>query len=153
MFDFAFLRSVPAIPHDLDVLLPRAQLTVRAPDGTPAADGGRAIDGDCATTATLAGTGRTRAITLDLGGRYDVAGLAYLPPQDAEATGAVADYAVLVSDDGEHFTRVTSGRWATDGSAQFATWPQHAARYLRLEATTDAKTPLAAAELHVGTIR
>ena len=70
---------------------------------------------------------------------YQVSGIMMLPRQDG-STGRIGRYRVLLSTDGETFSRkaVATGKWSDDGTAKFATWKPALAKGLRLVALTEA---------------
>src|SRR5205807_8093183 len=54
-------------------------------------------------------------IVLDLGGRYQIDGLRYVPRQDGRTNGTIADYQFYVSDDGITWgTAVATGTFAAN---------------------------------------
>lgn len=121
--------------------LPREGMSATATsfESTVGAVPNNALDGDPATLwhsrynpdrAPL-----PQAITVDLGGAYDVSELAYQPRTDGNLNGIITDYNVYVSSDGQNFTRVTTGSWPADTSTKLAAFDAPRARFIRLEAT------------------
>lgn len=119
--------------------LPREQMTAAATSAQlPTYGPENVLDGDLATIwHTKYSPTRDplpQSITLDLGGRYDVAELSYQPRVDGNINGAITAYNVYASSDGQTFTRVANGTWAADASRKSATLEAADTRYLRLEA-------------------
>lgn len=119
--------------------LPRAGMTATAssaqsPDYPP----GNVLDGSEATIwhtrYSPAPDPLPQSVTIDLGRTYDVAELAYQPRTDGTLNGAITEYAVHASADGQTFTRVGEGAWALDRSRKTAAFDAPGARYIRLEA-------------------
>jgi fibronectin type 3 domain-containing protein len=119
-----------------------------------------AIDGDPATfwhtewyqqTAPLPHT-----LVLDLGGQYQVDGFRYLPRQDGNPNGTIADYQFYVSPDGTTWgTAVAAGTLAANTSEKTVRFTAKAGRYVRLVALSEMNgcDCTSAAELNVfGTI-
>ncbi|MBO0808092.1 MAG: discoidin domain-containing protein [Actinobacteria bacterium] len=103
--------------------------------------GSNAADGDPTTFWLAPSSGNAPAsLTLDLHQPRDLAGLTYLPRQDGEVGGWIADYTVSVSTDGQNFTPVAQGTWDFDGGLKSAAFQAHDVRYVRL--TNSARTCL-----------
>jgi hypothetical protein len=96
-----------------------------------------------------------QSITLDLGQvEPDMGILLYVPMYEATATplsdGAITEYVVATSVDGQSFGEATSGTWAADASMKIATFAPTEARYIRLEALSAVGGFAAATEIAVG---
>lgn len=89
-----------------------------------------------------------QSITLDLGRRRTVGGLAYRPRPEG-SNGMITAYDVYTSDDGTTFTKVTSGTWPATTATKLATWPALSTRYVRLQATEGVGGFASAAEIRV----
>lgn len=101
----------------------------------------KAIDGNTATHWHSSwGTGHPTVedglyITMDLGKEVNnLSQLTYTPRQDKDSNGIYTGYEILVSTDGSEFTKVAEGTWASDKAVKTATFPETAARYVRLTA-------------------
>lgn len=81
-------------------------------------------------------------------------GLAYTPSVTTK-DGTITSYRVHVSDDGETFRPVASGRWEPTGGVRTASFDPTRARYVRLEALEAHGAPgsVSVAELGVATTR
>jgi hypothetical protein len=88
-----------------------------------------------------------QAITLDLGGVYDLTELRYRPRFDGNLTGNITAYTVAASGDGTTFSDVASGTWSEDDSVKVATFDAKDVRALRLTATGGRLDLAAVAEL------
>ncbi|MCX2183891.1 discoidin domain-containing protein [Streptomyces sp. SKN60] len=103
-----------------------------------------AIDGDPATTWHTAYSGGTAAqlpheVQIDLGARYDVDSLSYLPRQDGGSNGRVGSYEVYVSDTTASWgSPVATGTWADSATEKKASFAPKTGRYLRLKALSEA---------------
>jgi hypothetical protein len=92
-------------------------------------------------------------IVIDLGAQYNVNGFRYLPRQDGESSGNIAQYAFYVSADGSSWgSPVAQGSFANVGSEQQVSFAPKTGRYIRLRALTEVfGGPWAVvAELNVG---
>ncbi|MFB7641157.1 discoidin domain-containing protein [Peribacillus butanolivorans] len=89
-----------------------------------------------------------QSIILHLGGTYPVDKVAYLPRLSGN-NGIITSYNVYVSTDGETFTKVTSGTWASDNAQKVATFDPTDASYIKLEATVGVNGWASAAEISV----
>lgn len=90
-----------------------------------------------------------QSITLELGGTYDVAELAYVPRPTGSANGTVTAYTLYGSADGQTFTVLGSGTWAPDRTRKAAIVNAAGLRYIRLEVTEGVGGYASAAELVV----
>ncbi|MFF4389569.1 discoidin domain-containing protein [Streptomyces sp. NPDC001552] len=78
-------------------------------------------------------------IQIDLGARYTVAGLGYLPRQDGGVNGRIGSYEVYVCDTTtDRGPPVASGTFADTAAAKTAALTPKSGRYLRLKALTEA---------------
>ena len=79
------------------------------------------------------------SITIDMHAVHDVAGLTYLPRQDASFNGDIGQYSISVSLNGKHWSApVATGTWADDKTQKTAEFGGVRARYVRLTALTEA---------------
>ncbi|MBA2940853.1 discoidin domain-containing protein [Paenibacillus sp. CGMCC 1.16610] len=90
-----------------------------------------------------------QSITLNLGTKFSVNKLKYLPRQYLGTDGIITAYNIYVSTDGTNYTKVTSGTWNADKQEKTVTFPTAEAQYVRLEATAGVNGFAAAAELNV----
>ncbi|MFE1382536.1 TIM-barrel domain-containing protein [Streptomyces sp. NPDC058740] len=103
-----------------------------------------AIDGDPATKWHTAYSGGTAAqlpheVQIDLGARYDVDSLSYLPRQDGGSNGHIGSYEVYVSDTTANWgSPVATGVWSDSATEKKASFAPKTGRYLRLRALTEA---------------
>ncbi|MFC9292790.1 TIM-barrel domain-containing protein [Streptomyces sp. NPDC057011] len=103
-----------------------------------------AFDGDPATMwHTAWASGKPAAlpheIQIDLGARYSVDGLGYLPRQDGGVNGRIGGYEVYLSDTTADWgTPVASGTFADTAAAKNVPMAARTGRYLRLRALTEA---------------
>ena len=123
--------------------LPRAGWTAAASDASPSYPARNVLDGNGTTTwHTVFGTGTTplpHTLTVDMGASTTVAGLRYLPRQDASPNGTIGRYTIWVSVDGTSWgAPVASGQWADDRTSKTASFPAVSARYVRLTALSEA---------------
>ncbi|MEV4557817.1 TIM-barrel domain-containing protein [Kitasatospora sp. NPDC049285] len=78
-------------------------------------------------------------IQIDLGARYAVDGLGYLPRQDGGVNGRIGSYEVYVSDSTTSWgTPVATGTFADTATQKSVTFTAKPGRYLRLRALTEA---------------
>ncbi|MFJ8207793.1 TIM-barrel domain-containing protein [Streptomyces sp. NPDC096033] len=78
-------------------------------------------------------------IQIDLGARYTVDGLGYLPRQDGGVNGRIGGYEVYVSDTTADWgTPAATGTFADTAAAKSVTLAPRTGRYLRLRALTEA---------------
>ncbi|MFH7597189.1 TIM-barrel domain-containing protein [Streptomyces racemochromogenes] len=142
--------TVPAadpIPVTSAPLPPSAWTLVSADSQETAAENGAAVnafDGDPATIWHTAWSSAKPAplpheIRIDLGARYTVDGLGYLPRQDGGVNGRIGGYEVYVSDTTTDWgTPVATGTFADTATPKSVTLAPRAGRYLRLRALTEA---------------
>ena len=117
---------------------------------------GNAIDGinDTGTHTLWQPTGALpQSMTLDLGqSRADVGWLGCTPYASGDSTattGNVTGYTLLVSTDGNTFSKATSGTWTADAKMKVATFGPTPARYVRFQVDAANGNP-AVTELTVG---
>ena len=99
-------------------------------------------------------------ITMDLGQEVsNLSQLTYTPRQDKDSNGIYTEYEISVSTDGSEYTKVAEGTWAADKDVKTATFPEMAARYVRLTAVhtmgnsdSEADQYACAAELALGAV-
>jgi hypothetical protein len=105
-----------------------------------------AIDGDPATywhtrwdptVATL-----PHVVVLDLGAPYTLSGVTYLPRPAADVLGSengrIGRYRIETSADGFRWRRAARGTWADDATLKTARFAARDARYVRLNALSEA---------------
>ncbi|WP_329200570.1 MULTISPECIES: TIM-barrel domain-containing protein [unclassified Streptomyces] len=103
-----------------------------------------AFDGDPATTWHTAWSSTTPAplpheVSIDLGARYTVDGLGYLPRQDGGVNGRIGSYEIYVSDTTTDWgPPAATGTFADTAAPERITLPAKTGRYLRLRALTEA---------------
>ncbi|MCR8641324.1 discoidin domain-containing protein [Paenibacillus sp. N1-5-1-14] len=90
-----------------------------------------------------------QSITLNLGMKYSINKLKYLPRQYSGTNGIITNYNLYVSTDGTSFTKVAAGNWSADKSENTLTFNTVEAQYVRLEALAGLNGFAAAAELNV----
>ncbi|MEU9037864.1 TIM-barrel domain-containing protein [Streptomyces sp. NPDC048352] len=142
--------SVPAadpVPVTSPPVPQAAWTLVSADSEETAAENGaarNAFDGDPATLwHTAWSSGKPAAlpheIRIDLGARYTVDGLGYLPRQDGGVNGRIGDYEVYVSDTTSDWgTPAATGTFADTPAAKSVALAPRTGRYLRLRALTEA---------------
>jgi alpha-glucosidase (family GH31 glycosyl hydrolase)/uncharacterized protein YjdB len=111
-----------------------------------------ALDGSIETIWSTKLDGSTplpQSITLNLGTKFSVNKLKYLPRQYSGSDGIITAYNVYVSTDGTSFTKVATGAWNADKLEKTATFTTVEAQYVKLEATAGVNGFAAAAELNV----
>lgn len=96
-----------------------------------------------------------QSITLDLGEtREDIGILCYVPKYVIHSTptdqGAITQYEIHTSVDGEKFTKAAAGKWAADYHMKTVTFKPVKARFVRLTALTAKDGYAAATEVSVG---
>ena len=99
-------------------------------------------------------------ITMDMGQEIsNLSQLTYTPRQDRDSNGIYTEYEISVSTDGSEYTKVAEGTWAADKDVKTATFPETAARYVRLTAVhtmgnsdSEADQYACAAELALGAV-
>ncbi|MFF5970341.1 TIM-barrel domain-containing protein [Streptomyces sp. NPDC012769] len=119
---------------------------VRADSEETTAENGaaaNAIDGDPATRWHTAYSGTTaplpHEIQIDLGARYDIDGVRYLPRQDGGVNGRVGAYEVYVSDTTSDWgSPVGTGTFADTAAEKTVATAAKRGRYLKLRALTEA---------------
>ncbi|WP_171645785.1 endo-alpha-N-acetylgalactosaminidase family protein [Paenibacillus phytorum] len=135
--------------------IPHSQMTATATDAeTENEDNGpsNAIDDDESTiwhTRWDNPNQFPQSITLNLGGTYNINQIKYLPRQDGGKNGMIMNYNLYTSTDGIHFTKVTSGTWATDGKEKSIVFTSTSAAFVKLEATNGHNGWASAAEINV----
>ncbi|MFJ4677469.1 TIM-barrel domain-containing protein [Kitasatospora sp. NPDC088783] len=102
-----------------------------------------AIDGSSATLWHTQWSGTPaplpHEIRIDLGARYSVDGLGYLPRQDGGVNGRIGSYEVYVSDSTTSWgTPVATGSFADTAALKSVKFTAKSGRYLRLRALTEA---------------
>jgi hypothetical protein len=137
--------TVVANPAERCVPSPRMTATETGHQGSDEA--AKAIDGDPATIWRSAANNLPQAITVDLGGTWDLNGLYYRPRFDGVRNGNITAYTIATSADGKTFTDVASGTWAAAETMKKATFTAPGARYLRLTAPAAPNNVAAVAEL------
>lgn len=132
-------------------LLSQAAITATASSADSAYPVANALDGDEQTMwRSAADAPAPLAITLDLHGNHDLAGLTYLPQQDGGMNGVLSDYRIYVSSDGANYTEVGHGSWQFDAGLRAATFAATGVRYIRLEGNPGScPFTAAAAEINV----
>src|SRR5215470_12045355 len=101
-----------------------------------------ALDGNAATMWVTEWFQRTaplpHTLVLDLGGSYQVDGFRYLPRQDGNPNGTIADYQFYVSPDGTTWgPAVAAGTLTADTSEKTVRFPAKPGRYVRLVAVSE----------------
>lgn len=96
-----------------------------------------------------------QALTIDLGGVWsNVSTLQYLPKQwnrgSADTNGDITGYTVSVSTDGNTFTQVASGTWASGPAPKIVEWSNRNVGYVRLEVTAATGGYANVGGIHVG---
>ncbi|MQA78900.1 MAG: galactosylceramidase [Streptosporangiales bacterium] len=158
---FDDVRVTPTAPAPRFV--PHSRMSVTATSEHAANDFGHAYTKDLAADDRLWSLWRSeytplaalpQSLTLDLGRRTAVRGVAYTPSVTTR-DGTITSYRMHVSDDGETFRPVASGRWEPTGGVRTASFDPTAARYVRLEALEAHGVPgsVSVAELGVATTR
>ncbi|MEU9887534.1 glycoside hydrolase family 2 TIM barrel-domain containing protein [Sphaerisporangium sp. NPDC051011] len=92
-------------------------------------------------------------IQIDLGGTYPIASFQYLPRQDDNANGRIAQYEFYVSADGTNWGgAVATGTFPNSAARQTVTFPAKTGRYVRLRALSgfDGQAFTSVADLQVG---
>jgi hypothetical protein len=144
---------VPSFTQPITLLLlsdvgvvPFAQTTLVSVDSasraTPATG---AIDGNTATMwhtpytpQDPANTPYPHTLTVNLGRAYPVNGLRYLPRQDGDPNGTIAQYEVYVSPDGTTWgPAVASGTFASDPTQKTVLFAEKTGQYVRLKGLSE----------------
>ena len=118
------------------------------------------MSGFGATVAYVSGENKTKdsvvakanASAWDLGATYNLTGMSYLPRQDNNDNGVVAQYEFYVSTDSSNWgTAVSSGTFKSDHTEKVVTFASKAARYIRFRALSEiqGKQYTGVAELNV----
>ncbi|WP_345491891.1 TIM-barrel domain-containing protein [Streptomyces roseoviridis] len=140
------LPSAP-VPGTSGTPVPKAGWkVVRADSQETSAENGaavNAIDGDPATQWHTAYSGTAaplpHEIQIDLGARYDIDGVRYLPRQDGGVNGRVGTYEVYVSETTSDWgSPVATGTFADTATEKTVTTAAKRGRYLKLRALTEA---------------
>jgi hypothetical protein len=77
-------------------------------------------------------------LSIDLGATYELVGLRYLPRQDGNANGQIADYEFYASLDASQWgAAVSTGKFATGAAAKQLAFAPTLARYVRLHAISE----------------
>ncbi len=84
-------------------------------------------------------TSHPHTIVVDLGKAMDVYGVRYLPRQDGNVNGGIANFAVGVSSDGATWTDQARGTWAADATEKTVRFAPVPGRYVRLQALSEVK--------------
>jgi GxGYxYP putative glycoside hydrolase C-terminal domain/GxGYxY sequence motif in domain of unknown function N-terminal/F5/8 type C domain len=140
--------DVPAFDH----LVPQRKMSAAATSSQPGFEPAHVLDGDVATlwhSAVGAEHPLPQALTLDLGGEYDVEAVVYTPRQDVNCNGNIMRYRVSLSRDCETFTEVATGEWDHTFHRKYAAWEPAPARHLRIEALDGYRGLASAAEVEV----
>ena len=91
-------------------------------------------------------------IQIDLGATYNLTGMSYLPRQDGNPNGTVAQYEFYAATDSANWgTAVKTGTFASDATEKVVSFTSTAARYIRFRALSEiaGKAYAAVAELNV----
>ncbi|QKX64627.1 uncharacterized protein TRUGW13939_11802 [Talaromyces rugulosus] len=105
----------------------------------------KAIDGNNATFWETAGnTTYPHFITVDIGSKQNVSGIAMIPRRDGSQNGWIVKHRVFTSTDGNNWGQpVAYGIWYSDDSEKLAVIEPQPVRYVRLESlsgATDSQT-------------
>ncbi|HUS26361.1 MAG TPA: discoidin domain-containing protein [Nevskiaceae bacterium] len=124
-------------------VLSKAGWTATASDQAATYPAANVLDGNTATFwhSQYAGTPvpLPHSITIDMHALATVAGLRYLPRQDAALNGNIGRYTISVSTDGANWSApVTTGTWGDSKTQKNAVFAPVNARYVRLTALTEA---------------
>jgi hypothetical protein len=122
------------------------QSVVYADSAEPGQTGASAIDGDNSTIWHTAWSNvdpdpaPPHEIQIDLGARYDVDSVHYLPRQDGGVNGRIGQYEVYVSDVTTSWgTPVATGTWADSATEKVVTFARKQGRYVRLRALSEVR--------------
>jgi fibronectin type 3 domain-containing protein len=138
----AFSNEVSVTPGTI----PQQQMRVVSVDSQDVVGGNyaatNALDGNPATFWHTEWYQQTtplpHTLVLDLGGQYQVDGFRYLPRQDGNSNGTIADYQFYVSLDGTTWgTAVAAGTLAADTSEKTVRFTAKTGRYVRLVALSE----------------
>lgn len=147
-------KTTKSIPVLLS-LIPQSQMTATATSWHSGYEPSKAIDGDPNTmwhSEWSPYQALPQAITLNLGGTYNVSGLQYQPRIDSgggSSNGIITSYNIYVSTDGKTFEKVASGTWALDKTQKAASFTASGIRYVRLEAVQGYNGYASAAEINI----
>jgi alpha-glucosidase (family GH31 glycosyl hydrolase)/uncharacterized protein YjdB len=147
----ATLISLPELDND-PTKIPQADMVASATSADTTAPVANALDGSMDTIWSTKLDGSTplpQSFTLNLGMKFSVNKLKYLPRQYMGTDGNITAYNIYVSTDGTNFTKVTTGTWNADKLEKTVTFDTAEAQYVRLEATAGVNGFAAAAELNV----
>lgn len=140
----ATLPTPQPIPSTSSTRIPKAGWTVKSVDSQETTNengaAANAIDGNNSSMWHTAWSGSTvpHEIQIDMGATHQVAGLSYVPRQDAGVNGGIAGYELYVSADGTNWgMAVKTGTFDSSKAEKVATFPAKSGRYLRLRATTE----------------
>ncbi|GAA0741084.1 DUF4073 domain-containing protein [Clostridium oceanicum] len=86
-------------------------------------------------------------VTLELKEASDIYKLEYVPRQDGNTQGRITEYKIYASSDGENFTLVSKGNWASDNKTKTAVFNARGAKYIKLEGVKAGRNYIAAAEI------
>ena len=151
----------PPPPQPVGSLIPQQQIRVVSVDSQDTAGGNytaaNALDGNPATMWHSEWFLRTpplpHTLVLDLGSRYLVDGLQYVPRQDGNSNGTIAGYAFYVSDDGVTWgSAAATGTLAANTSEKTVRFTAQAGRFVRLVALSEMQghpSYTSAAELNI----
>lgn len=93
-------------------------------------------------------------IAIDMGSQQDISVLKYVP-RTSQINGIISKYEILVSDNGEDWTKVSDGEWGIDNTVKYATFDSVSTRYVKLQVVssgtdTVGKNYASAVEIRVG---
>src|SRR5215475_11020425 len=156
----ASASTTVSINTPVSSLIPQQQLHVVSVDSQDTVGGNyaatNALDGNPATFWHTEWYQRTaplpHTLVLDLGGQYQVDGFRYLPRQDGNSNGTIADYQFYVSPDGTTWgSAVAAGTLAANTSEKTVRFTAKTGRYVRLVALSEinGSSYTSAAELNV----
>ena len=140
-------ETIPALDYN-EGIVPIDSLIATAGDwqtGYEDTEGpaGLVLDNDFSTLWHTDWYGTSREnhwIQFELSDSYTVTGLRYKPRQHGNTNGTITQYEIQVSNDGETFETVASGRWEADRTWKIAAFDGVNAKYVRLvalDAVTD----------------
>ena len=126
-------------------LIPQSQLTIASVDSEELVANGYAVNAIDGQPDTLWHTewyqsepGCPHEIVIDLGDLYLVGGFRYLPRQDGNINGTVADYSIYVSEDGITWGEaVATGTFAGDTTEKEVTFAGKSGSYVRFVAMSE----------------
>ncbi|MED5017650.1 endo-alpha-N-acetylgalactosaminidase family protein [Paenibacillus chibensis] len=136
--------------YEANELIPQSQMSATASSFQPGDEPANALDGDPATMwhTKWSPAHLPESITLDLGGKFKINQLKYLPRSGA-GNGTITGYNLYISTDGVEFTKIASGKWVRDESVKSARFTAVEATHLKLEAIEGVGNFASAAELQV----